>query len=134
VALLLAVLEKRLGVRLTTADVFTLVVGGVRLTEPAADLAVGLAVVSSSIGVALDPSVVACGEVGLGGEVRQVPHLPRRLAEAVRLGFRTAIVPASAPVDLPGLEVLGVRSVAEAVEVASLRRSAPSRPRDRVAA
>ena len=134
VALLLAVLEKRLGVRLTTADVFTLVVGGVRLTEPAADLAVGLAVVSSSIGVALDPSVVACGEVGLGGEVRQVPHLPRRLAEAVRLGFRTAIVPASAPLDLPGLEVLGVRSVGEAVEVASLRRSGPSRPRDRVAA
>lgn len=133
-ALLLAVLEKRLGVRLATSDVFTLVVGGVRLTEPAADLAVGLAVVSSAVGVALDPEVVVCGEVGLGGEVRRVPHLPRRLAEAVRLGFRTAIVPASAPVDVPGLELRGVRNIGDAVEAACLRRTGPTRSRDRAAA
>jgi DNA repair protein RadA/Sms len=119
-ALLLAVLDKRVGIRLATADVYALVVGGVRLTEPAADLAVALAVVSSAHGEALHHGTVACGEVGLGGEVRRVPHLPRRLAEAARLGFRTAIVPASAALDVRGIEVVGVRSVAEAAVAANV--------------
>jgi DNA repair protein RadA/Sms len=118
--LLLAVLDKRAGIRLAALDVYTLVVGGARITEPAADLAVLLALVSSAGGRPLDGGTVACGEVGLAGEVRRVPHLPQRLAEAARLGFRRAIVPASASVEVDGLDVVGVRSVEEAVAAAGL--------------
>jgi DNA repair protein RadA/Sms len=67
--------------------------------------------------VALPDDLVACGEVGLGGELRQVHQTARRLAEAARLGFRRAVVPASAPLDLPGIEVMRVATLAEAVLV-----------------
>jgi DNA repair protein RadA/Sms len=95
VALLLAVLERALGLSLAQRDVFGSVVGGIRVGEPAADLAVCLALMSAATGRPVPADVVAFGEVGLGGEVRQVPHAPRRLEEAARLGFRRAVVPDS---------------------------------------
>jgi DNA repair protein RadA/Sms len=116
-ALLLAVLERRVGLVLTGEDVFASVAGGVRVTEPAADLALGLALASAVSGRALPPDLVACGEVGLGGEVRQVAQLPRRLSEAVRLGFRRAVVPGSGPAGPAGMETIRVTTLAEAVEL-----------------
>jgi DNA repair protein RadA/Sms len=115
-ALLLAVLEQRLELAFTGADVFASVAGGVRVVEPAADLALGLSLASAGCGRPLPSDLVACGEVGLGGEVRQVAHLPRRLAEAARLGFRRAVVPASAPDGPPGMETISVATLADAVE------------------
>ncbi|HEY1636816.1 MAG TPA: DNA repair protein RadA [Acidimicrobiales bacterium] len=116
-ALQLAVLEQRVGLLLTGADVYASVTGGVRVTEPAADLALGLALASAVSGRALPPDLVVCGEVGLGGEVRQVAQLPRRLAEAVRLGFRRAVVPASGPRGPAGMEIVRVATLAEAVKL-----------------
>jgi len=93
VAMVLAVLERRAGVRLGESDVFSATVGGVRVTEPAADLAVALAVASAARDAPLPASVVAVGEVGLSGELRPVGGVGRRLAEAARLGFSHALVP-----------------------------------------
>ena len=114
-ALLLAVLDRRAGLRLANADVYASVVGGVRVTEPAADLALALALASAHTGVPLPQDLVACGEVGLAGELRQVNHAGRRLAEAARLGFRSGIVPASGPERIDGLGLLRVRTLHEAV-------------------
>jgi DNA repair protein RadA/Sms len=93
VAMILAVLERRGRVKLAGSDVYTATVGGMRVVEPAADLAVALAVASAADDLLLPPHTVAIGEVGLAGEVRQVTGLRRRLAEAARLGFRHALVP-----------------------------------------
>jgi DNA repair protein RadA/Sms len=123
--LLLAVLEQHVGLVLGHTDVFASAVGGIRVTEPAADLAVVLAVASAVTGRALAPDVVAFGEVGLGGEIRQVPHAPFRLAEAVRTGFRRAVVPASCPPASPDLELLPAGTLAEAV-VLALGGTAPA--------
>ena len=119
-SLLLAVLERRVGIAFAGHDVYASVVGGVRLVEPGIDLAVGLALASAAIGAPLPAELVACGEVGLAGEVRQVAHTARRLAEAARLGFTQAVVPASAPDGPPGLVLHRVRSLAEAIEAAGL--------------
>ncbi|HUR17583.1 MAG TPA: DNA repair protein RadA [Acidimicrobiales bacterium] len=94
-ALLLAVLHRRAHVSTEKSDVYASAVGGVRVTEPAADLALGLALASAVADRPVPADVVACGEVGLAGEVRQVAQMGRRLAEAARLGFRRAVVPAS---------------------------------------
>lgn len=94
-SLLLAVLEKRVGLRLSTTDVFVNVAGGVRLAEPAADLGLCIAVASSLRNAVVDPKAVLVGEVGLAGEVRSVPQIEKRLAEAEKLGFRRAIIPKS---------------------------------------
>jgi DNA repair protein RadA/Sms len=119
-SLLLAVLEQRAAIGVSGLDVYVSVTGGVRLTEPGADLAVCLAVASTCLGVPLPAGMVACGEVGLGGELRQVPQTPRRLQEAARLGFTSAIVPASAPNGVAGIEVKRARSVLEALALAGL--------------
>lgn len=119
-ALLLAVLDRRAGVRLSSADVFASVVGGVRVVEPAADLALGLALASAFTDRALPDDLVVCGEVGLGGELRQVAQSERRLAEAARLGFRRALVPASTPAGQEGLEVVRVGSLSAALVWAGL--------------
>ncbi len=121
-ALMIAVLRRRVGLSLARADVYASAVGGVRVVEPAADLALGLVLASAHTNVALPVDLVACGEVGLGGEVRQVAHTARRLAEAARLGFRRAVVPASAPEAPPGVECVRVRSLAEASARFGLRR------------
>ncbi|MGH3910227.1 MAG: magnesium chelatase domain-containing protein, partial [Pseudonocardiaceae bacterium] len=101
VAMILAVTERRGGVRLSGSDVYTATVGGMRVTEPAADLAVALAVASAAGDLLLPPQAVAIGEVGLAGEVRHVTGLRRRLAEAARLGFRHALVPTDGAVAPP---------------------------------
>jgi DNA repair protein RadA/Sms len=93
VAMILAVTDRRGGVKLAGSDVYTATVGGMRVVEPAADLAVALAVASAACERLLPPQTVAIGEVGLAGEVRPVTGLRRRLTEAARLGFRHALVP-----------------------------------------
>jgi DNA repair protein RadA/Sms len=117
-ALLLAVLEQHAAIVLGHTDVFVSAVGGIRVTEPAADLALVLALASAVTGTALPADIVAFGEVGLGGEIRQVPHAARRLSEAARIGFRRAVVPASCPDGPGGIALLRVASVDEAVSVA----------------
>ncbi|MBP2708110.1 DNA repair protein RadA [Microbispora sp. RL4-1S] len=94
VAMVLAVMERRLNAKIGKCDVFTATVGGIRLTDPAVDLALMLSVVSAAGDKALPNGLVALGEVGLAGELRQVRDVRRRLAEASRLGFTRAIVPA----------------------------------------
>jgi DNA repair protein RadA/Sms len=136
-ALILAVLERRVGLPLAHAEVFALAVGGVRVVEPGADLAIALAIASSLTDAPLPDGLVACAEIGLGGELRTVSQLQPRLAEAARLGFRTALVPQSAPARHPDLEVLRARTVSEAISRAGLGRpsgpprSAPSHPERR---
>jgi DNA repair protein RadA/Sms len=123
-AVLIAVMDRRVGIPVGAYDVFMSVVGGIRIVEPAADLAVALAVLSSVTDEALPDDLVAIGEVGLAGEVRQVSHYPKRLAEAARLGIRSAIVPASAPdVSVPGLQILKVPSLAAAAAELGLKRA-----------
>ncbi|TRW44744.1 DNA repair protein RadA [Georgenia yuyongxinii] len=117
VSMTLAVLQSRLGVSLANADVYVSTVGGARAVEPAVDLAVALAVLSSGEGKAIDQGVVAMGEVGLTGEVRSTVGVQRRLAEAARLGFTHALVPAHGAADLkpvPGLIVRPVSNLHEA--------------------
>jgi DNA repair protein RadA/Sms len=92
-AVVIAVLEKRAGLSLAGSDVFVNVAGGIRLEEPAADLGLALALASSFRDLPLPPDLVAIGEVGLGGELRPVSQIARRLEEAMRLGFRSAVVP-----------------------------------------
>jgi DNA repair protein RadA/Sms len=116
-AVVIAVLEKRARLSLAGADVFVNVAGGIRLDEPAADLALAMALASSLRDRPLPPDRILVGEVGLGGEIRPVPQLSRRLAEAARLGFRSALVPRRGLDDAPsGLELLPVGTVGEAVE------------------
>jgi DNA repair protein RadA/Sms len=116
-ALLLAVLEKRAGLTFGDQDVFLNAVGGVRLTEPASDAGVVAALMSSRLDRSIAGDAVFVGEVGLGGELRAVSQLERRLAEAERLGFRTAYVPAStrAVVDMELVRLGGVRDLLEAL-------------------
>lgn len=119
-ALLLAVLERRTSLPLGAHEVFASVVGGVRISEPGCDLGVCLAVASALVGLAVPADLVAFGEVGLAGEVRQAAHTPRRLSEAARMGFRRALVPvhgASVGGSFEGLSVEPVATVAEALAV-----------------
>lgn len=114
--LLLAVLDRRVGLAsFAKSDVYASAVGGVRVAEPGADLALALALVSSLANRTLPADLVAVGEVGLGGELRQAPQLSRRLAEAARLGFRRAVVPVSAPDAPTGLTLIRATTLAEAV-------------------
>jgi DNA repair protein RadA/Sms len=116
VALLLAVLARRADLDLLTCDVYVNVTGGVRVTEPAADLAVALALASSRLDVSLPADAAACGEVGLGGEVRRVGRLEQRMREAQRLGFRRLLAPPAAAEARPGGgELVAVGAVADAV-------------------
>jgi DNA repair protein RadA/Sms len=115
VGMVLAVLEKRGGLKFGDKDVYTATVGGMKITEPAVDLAVALAVWSGTGEVVLSPRLVAIGEVGLAGEIRRVTGVGRRLAEAVRLGFTHAIVPPD-PGPLPdGIRALEVDNLAAAI-------------------
>jgi DNA repair protein RadA/Sms len=127
-ALILAVLEQRVGVPCGGVDVYALAVGGVRVSEPGADLGLGLAAVSSLVGLPLPGDLVACGEVGLGGELRQVPHTPRRLTEAARLGFKRAVVPFSAPEPPPGIHAIRVGTLTDAIARLGLSIGSSGRP------
>ena len=121
-AMLLAVLHRHAGVACMDQDVFVNAVGGVRISEPAADLAVMLAITSSLRGKALPKGFIAFGEVGLAGEVRPAPRGQERLKEAAKLGFSVAIVPkANLPKKsdpaLKGLQVHGVERIEEAMQI-----------------
>jgi DNA repair protein RadA/Sms len=122
-AMVAAVIEERAKVPLTGGDVYALAVGGVRVVEPGADLALALAILSSVTGIALPADLVACGEVGLCGELRQVSQTGRRLAEAARLGFRRALVPMSAPDPPAGIEALRAATLSDAVGMAGLLKA-----------
>ncbi|MGB0713131.1 MAG: DNA repair protein RadA, partial [Gammaproteobacteria bacterium] len=117
-AMLLAVLHRHGGIAMYDQDVYVNVVGGVRVTETAADLAVLLAALSSFRDRPLDNELVVFGEVGLAGEIRPVPNGQERLREAAKHGFKRALVPASnAPrKSIDGLEVVGVARIADAIE------------------
>jgi DNA repair protein RadA/Sms len=116
-ALLLAVLDRRVGLKSAKQDVHALAVGGVRVADPGADMALALAVASSLTDQTLPDDLVAMGEVGLGGEIRHVVHTERRLAEAARRGFARALVPRATP-DVLGVELLRVPTLAAAVALA----------------
>lgn len=119
-ALLLAVLDRRARLPVSTNEVFASAVGGFRVTEPGADLALCLAVSSALVGRPLPPDLVAIGEVGLAGELRQAVHAPRRLAEAARMGFTKVICPVNTPDDVAGLRLRRVSTVSEALAAAGL--------------
>jgi DNA repair protein RadA/Sms len=119
-ALLLAVLERRARISLAGHEVYASVVGGVKLAEPGADLGLCLALVSAVVNKPLPADLVVIGEVGLAGEVRQVAQVGRRLAEAARLGFTRAIVPASTSTKVDGIRVEGAATLTEALALAQL--------------
>ena len=119
--LLMAVAEKRAGLKLSVFDAYINVIGGLRLDEPGADLPVVLAVASSYRDTPISDDLVAVGEVGLTGEIRSVSHMNQRLAEAARLGFKKCIIPrgGAEKLEIPqGLAVYRVRNLREAIEVA----------------
>ncbi len=126
--MLLAVLESTNVVSCAKTDVYALAVGGVKVADTGSDVAVTLAVLSSLTGIALPGDLVAIGEVGLAGELRQVRSIDRRLAEAQRLGFRRAIVPLNAPDPPDGLAVLRAATVADATRHAGLHLNQAPRP------
>jgi DNA repair protein RadA/Sms len=122
--LMVAVLSKRQGMNLSNQDVFVNVVGGLKVSEPAADLSLAVAIASSYRDVAVPNDMAIMGEVGLSGELRSVSHAERRLSEAAKLGYKRCVVPHSMlkRVDVPkGLALVGARNVSESLE-AALRR------------
>ena len=119
--LLLAVMEKRAGMKMSMFDAYVNVIGGLRLDEPGADLPVVLALASSYRDQCIPDDLVAVGEVGMTGEIRSVSHMNQRLAEVARLGFRKCMIPrgGSEKLDIPeGLTVYRVRNIREAIEAA----------------
>ena len=132
VALLLAVIDRRTDVELLSRDVYVNATGGVRIGEPGADLGVALALVSSRLDLPLPADAAACGEIGLGGEVRRVARTDLRVREARRLGFRRVLVPegAAGAERADGAEIVPVGDLAAAVRW--LRRAASTPGRDAV--
>lgn len=114
--MLLAVLEKRVGFKLLQKDVFLNIAGGLHVQDPAIDLAVLAAVLSSNMDIALDAGTCLCGEVGLAGEIRPVTRIEQRIAEAQKLGFRRILVPAEQKIDTKrySIEIVGVKRVTDA--------------------
>jgi len=133
VAMILAVLQQHAGIRLHSHDVFVSSVGGARLNEPSNDLAIALAIASAHRGETLGRQVVAVGELGLSGELRRVRDLDIRLAEAGRMGFRSAAVPAEATSTvgqsrlMDGLRVVDVDTIATALRMLGMSDEAESR-------
>lgn len=118
-ALLIAVLEKRVGIMLGTQDVYLNVVGGMRISEPAIDLGIIMVVTSSFKNVPIPKDIVVMGEVGLTGEVRRINLIEKRLKEAEKLGFKKCIIPDSNKKLLKEnykLDIIGVKNIKEAVK------------------
>ena len=127
-AMIIAVLDKRAGAPIGNQDTYVSSIGGVRITEPSSDLAVAVAIASAVLDEPIAHDLLALGEVGLSGEVRPAVGVGRRLAEAARLGFRTALVPKGALDDSsapPGMDVVEVVDVASAIAQARRRRPRP---------
>lgn len=123
--LLVAVLSKRVGLRLSDQDIFVNVVGGLKISEPAADLAVATAIASSFKNAPVAADLAIVGEIGLSGELRAVGQLSRRLNEAAKLGFRRCLIPKPfrhQEIPSDGIEVIGVRSLQEALQVALIEK------------
>jgi DNA repair protein RadA/Sms len=120
-SMVLAVLLRHGGILTHQQDVYALAVGGAKVVEPACDLGLAMAVASSATDVPLRADVVVCGELGLGGEVRHIPRVERRLQEASRLGFTRALVPPASP-RVEGIEVVEVACIAEALDWAAIPR------------
>ena len=114
--MLLAVLEKRVGFKLLQKDVFLNIAGGLRVQDPAIDLAVLAAVLSSNMDIALDAGTCLCGEVGLAGEIRPVTRIEQRISEAQKLGFKKILIPADQKIDTKrfAIEVVPVKKVTDA--------------------
>jgi DNA repair protein RadA/Sms len=110
-----AVLESRAGIRIAKHDIYLSTVGGMRLTDPSSDLAVALAIASAYGDLCLPTSTVVIGEVGLAGDLRRVTGIERRLAEATRLGFTSAIVPPGTESPAAGVHVHRVATIGEAL-------------------
>ena len=120
VSLLVAVMEKRLGVHLNNQDIFLNIAGGMRVEEPAADLGVIAAIASNYKDQVIDPEMVVFGEVGLGGEVRGVSQSEVRVGEATRLGFKRCLLPGQNQEKMKGvkgIELIGIRTVQEAMKI-----------------
>lgn len=116
-AMLIAVLEKRAELKLADQDIFTSSVGGMKVSEPAADLAVALAIASAHYNRQLAPGVCAVGEIGLGGEIRHVQQMEQRIREAARMGFKQVIAP-KIKIKVPsGCELIECRNVDQAVQL-----------------
>ena len=119
--LMLAIMEKRAGMKMSMFDAYINVIGGLRLDEPAADLPVVLALASSYRDQCICDDLVAIGEVGMTGEIRSVSHMNQRLSEIARLGFKKCIIPrgGSEKLDIPeGMTVYRIRNIREAIETA----------------
>jgi DNA repair protein RadA/Sms len=119
-AMIVAVLETRAGVKLSGCDIFLNIAGGIRISEPAADMAVAAALISAVTGVPLPPESVFFGEIGLAGEVRQVAQPEPRLKEAAKLGFREAIIPARKKKAAGGGEGLRVSEISHVSDLAEM--------------
>ena len=114
-AMTLAVLELRAQIRLAGRDIYVATVGGMKMNEPAADLAVALSVASAAKGLALPSDLIAIGEVGLAGEIRKVTGATQRITEAARLGFKRAMVPVGSDLKIPGIEIMEVARLEQAI-------------------
>ena len=118
-SLLLAVLEKRVGLHLGTQDVFVNIAGGVKIDEPAVDLGIAASIASSLRDIPVDSSTVAVGEIGLGGEIRTIGHVEKRIQEAAKLGFKRIVIPHNNLKGIKGqdgIDIVGVQSVNEAIQ------------------
>jgi DNA repair protein RadA/Sms len=115
-AMLIAVLEGHAGLRLADRDVFASSVGGVKVQEPASDLALLLAIAGAHYKRALTGATAAVGEVGLGGEVRGVTQLEQRVREAARLGYKHLLVPAGKLPKVPGIDLIQIKNVDAAIQ------------------
>jgi DNA repair protein RadA/Sms len=115
-AVIIAVLQKHIGLGIVKNDVYASVIGGLRVDDPGTDLAVALAVYSTHTNTPIPDKLIAIGEIGLSGEVRKATHIEKRLAEAQRLGFTTAIVPDSTKKGPDGMQLLRVKTVHTAIK------------------
>lgn len=119
VNLLMAVLEKRLGLQLGNCDAYVNVAGGIRIQEPAIDLGIALAVISSFKNKIIDSGTIAIGEIGLSGEVRAVSMIPARVQEAKKLGFTTCIIPEvcrDSVKDIKGIKIIGIKNIGDVMK------------------
>ena len=114
---ILAVLEKRIGLNLSKQDVYVNVVGGIDVSEPAADLGIALAIITCVRDVVFDSHTAIVGEIGLSGDIRAVNHIDKRINEAQKLGFKRVIIPESNDIseDVKGIQVLKVKRIIEAI-------------------
>lgn len=117
--MLLAVLEKRVGFKLSQKDVFLNIAGGLKVNDPALDLAVISAILSSNMDIAIDPSVCLAGEIGLSGEIRPINRIEQRIQEAEKLGFKKIVIPKFKNIDLAGrqIQVLTAEKVEDAFKI-----------------